>query len=152
MGAALGVLAASAVASFAEATAPSPRASLLEPAATTMAQSLPSQPARALSPVRSTSEGSTPAIPTGYGSPLFVQQLSAMVASLESQNIALQERERAAKEREGIAVAAERDEEAHSRQLQETVDSEKQARRPSWPRSPPCYHAPICTPALLLAR
>ena len=75
------------------------------------------------------SNAAAPAVPVGYGSPLFVQQLSAMVASLEQQNVALQERARTAQEAQMQAMSAERDEAAHTKHLQETVDAQKLVRR-----------------------
>jgi hypothetical protein len=48
-----------------------------------------------------------------------------MVASLEQQNVALQERARTAQEAQVQAMSAERDEEAHTKHLQETVDAQK---------------------------
>ena len=52
-----------------------------------------------------------------------------MVASLEQQNVALQERARTAQEAQMQAMSAERDEEAHTKHLQETVDAQKLVRR-----------------------
>jgi hypothetical protein len=52
-----------------------------------------------------------------------------MVASLEQQNVALQERARTAQEAQMQAMSAERDEAAHTKHLQETVDAQKLVRR-----------------------
>ena len=68
-----------------------------------------------------------PSLPSGYGSPKLVQQLSAMVSTLEQQNIALQEREATAQDDARRALSAERKVEEEERALRATVDEQKQA-------------------------
>ena len=86
--------------------------------------------------------GEAAAVPSGYGSPEFVQQLSSMVSTLEQQNLGLKASEKAAEAAEKRAVAAEKAELAMGKALQTTVDEQQKARpRPPNPR--PTLHTPL---------